>query len=518
MLSRYKKFATAVGIFLIPLLGTAQLDSIRFQADMWMGAANQPYMPHWLVANRFGIFDYDRHQVGLLRASATSYFRVSDKFTLEAALDGVARTSFNSSDNDLLVQQGYVKATYGIFEFTGGRIERTLGTHSEQISSGSLAISGNARPVPQLLLSVPEYADVPFTNGYLEFKGTYAHGWFGQDRYIKNAWLHEKSLYLKGGGKFKLNISAGIVHLVTWGGELPNGNKLPAGLDNYFNVVLAQSATNIDSSDQFQIGEAANAVGDNIGVYDFGVHLKLKEHMLMVYHQTPFEDWTGSRLLRNKDRLLGISLTTKQPNHWLEGVVYEFLSTTYQSGPNLPGGPNHSLGSKDKYGNDYGGRDNYYNNYLYKTGWVYQNQIIGTPLFYTNRRMRLYEPDFVEPDRSNFNFNVVNNRVIAHHFGMRGQFRQQWKYRVLATFTKNLGTYGGLNGGINHWGSIENPDAPYAFRPPPRQHYFLTEIERRLPSNLTLSLAVGVDSGQLYRSLGVLGGIRWSLVKTPHEK
>ncbi|MEQ9443845.1 MAG: capsule assembly Wzi family protein [Cyclobacteriaceae bacterium] len=502
---------------ILPFLGIAQVDSLTYYVDMWGGGANQPYMPHWLVANRYGVIDDDHSQVGLLKAGGTSFFRINKQITIEAGLEGIARTSFTRAGSDIFIQQGYVKAKYGIFELSGGRVERTLGTHAEHISSGSLAISGNARPIPQFTLSVPDYAKVPFTKGYLEFKGTFAHGWLGKERYIKNALLHEKSFYLKAGGRFKVNVSAGMVHLVTWGGELPNGNKLPMGIDNYLNVILAQSAVNIDSSDQFQIGEAANAVGDNIGVYDFGLHLKLKDHDLSVYHQTPFEDWTGSRLARNKDRLLGINLKSKRQNHWLESIVYEFVSTKYQSGPTLPGGPNDQPGAKDKYGNDFGGRDNYYNNYLYKTGWAYQGHIIGTPLFYTKSRMKLYDPSFVDPDEKGFNFNIVNNRVVAHHFGILGHYQNQWKYKVLATFTKNLGTYGGINGGINRWGSIENPEAPYAFRPPKRQYYFLTEVERKFLSNLTFHLSIGVDTGEIYQSVGMLGGIRWRMINLPAE-
>nr|WKN40025.1 capsule assembly Wzi family protein [Tunicatimonas sp. TK19036] len=506
----YRKFLIIISGIFLPMLGFAQLDSLTYQVDMWGGAANQPYMPHWLVANRFGVLDYDHNRAGLLKAGLTSHFRVNKHFTIEAGLEGIARTTFSNTDNNLFLQQGYVKAKYGIFELSGGRIERTLGNHAEHISSGSMAISGNARPIPQIMISVPEYAKVPFTNGYVEFKGTFTHGWFAQDRrYIRNALLHEKSFYLKAGGKSKINVSAGIIHLVTWGGKLPNGKKLPMGFDNYVNVILAQSAVNIDSTDSFQIGEAANAVGDNLGVYDFAVHIKLKEYDINIYHQTPFEDWTGSRLARNKDRLLGINLSSKRKDHWFESIVYEFIYTKYQSGPTLPGGPDDIPGAKDKYGNDFGGRDNYYNNYLYKTGWAYNDHIIGTPLFYTKSRMKLYDPTFIDPDEKGFNFNIVNNRVVAHHFGIIGHYQNKWKYKVMATFSRNLGTYGGINGGITHWGSIENPDAPYAFKPAKNQNYFLTSIERRLFPHLTLHIAAGIDTGEIYNSTGLLAGLRW---------
>ncbi len=509
MCSLYKVCLLVVSLSIVPILGIAQSDSLAFQVSTLVGASNQSYLPQWLVANRFGILDYNNDQVGLIRAKAFSHFQLGENLQLEAALDGVARTSFSGTDNTAFLQQAYAKISYRMFEFTVGQIERTLGTHAPGISSGSLSISGNARPIPQLLLAVPEYTAVPFTKGYLEFKGTFSHGWLGKDRYVKSPLLHEKSLFLKAGGKFKFNISAGLIHLATWGGQLPDGSQLPVGVDNYLNVIFAQSAVNIDSTNGFQIGEAANAVGDNFGVYDFGVHVKLKEYDLTAYHQTPFEDWTGSRLARNKDRLLGVTLSSKRKKHWLQSIVYEFLYTKYQSGPTLPGGPNDSPGDRDQYGNEFGGRDNYYNNYLYRTGWSHRGHIIGTPLFYTKSRMRLYEPTFVDPDEGRFNFSIVNNRVVAHHMGINGNYKDYWKYKFLATFSRNYGTYGGINGGINNWGSIENPNAPYAFRPPKNQQYFLLELERETLSKMTFFANVGLDTGEIYQSIGFLAGLRW---------
>ncbi|MEM6843528.1 MAG: capsule assembly Wzi family protein [Bacteroidota bacterium] len=509
MPSIYKGYLLAIILSLAPILGIAQSDSLAFQVSTLGGVSSQPYLPQWLVANRFGILDYDNDRVGLIRAGASSYFQLGKHLRLGAALDGIARTSFSGSGNTVFLQQGYVKLSYRMFEVTAGQVERTLGNQAPDISSGSLSISGNARPIPQLLIAVPEYTAVPFTKGYLEFKGTFAHGWFGEDRYVESPLLHEKSLYVKAGGKFKINLSAGLVHLVTWGGRLPDGSQLPVGIDNYINVIFAQSAVNIDSSNNFQIGEAANAVGDNFGVYDFGLHIKLKDINIDMYHQTPFEDWTGSRLARNRDRLLGINLTSKREKHWLQAVVYEFLHTKYQSGPTLPGGPNDAPGARDRYGNEFGGRDNYYNNYLYRTGWSHQDHIIGTPLFYTKSRMRLYDPTFVDPDEGGFNFNIVNNRVVAHHFGITGSYKGHWRYKLLATFSRNYGTYGGINGGINRWGSIEDPNVPYAFRPPKNQQYFLTEIERKTPSGFTFYINVGIDTGEIYQTSGILTGLRW---------
>ena len=482
-------------------------DTIHYHLHTQTAVASQDYLPHWITANRYGVLDDQEYAVGLLRGEATLKHSFTQRFSLEAGLELIAKAPFVADQSARFwIQQGFVRARYGAFELTGGRWYRTLGTPDRELSTGSLAISGNARPIPQLSLSVPTYTSVPFTQGWVQVKGTYSHGWLGEDRHVRNALLHEKSAYVKVGGPFPVNLAAGLVHVVLWGGEGPTGNKLPTDLKNYWQVIRGKGADVGDPNDPAVIGEVVNAVGDNMGVYDLGIDITTQPLTAHVYQQTLFEDASGNNPF-NGDRLLGLNVTTRRPDTWLSSIVYEFVHTKYQSGPSRPGGVNDGPGSKDRFGQPFGGRDNYYNNYLYRSGWTYQDRIIGTPLFYTQARTRLYLPDFVDPD-AGFNFNIVNNRIVAHHVGVKGQVKKL-SYRLLATFSTNYGTYGGINGGINRWGSVDDPDAPYAFRPPQHQHYFLLEVESHpFSDDWTLSTSVAVDAGEITDNVGVLIGLK----------
>ena len=504
-------------LLLLLVTGTLRAqDTLRYELGTQAASASQQYLPHWLTANRFGVLNDAEYAVGLLRGAATYQRPLTKRFRLKAGLNVIAKAPFAGELSPrLLLQQGYVRLHYGIFELSGGRQQRTLGTQADDLTTGSLSVSGNARPIPQILAAVPEYSAVPFTRGYVEFKGTFAHGWLGNDRFVKGAWLHQKSLFIRVGGSFWLNGSAGLVHNVVWGGTYPKVGQLPNGLSDYWQVIRGKGAKNVDVSIPVLLGEKS-ALGDNLGVYDFSLLFKAKNYHLLTYHQTPFEDWTGSRLWRNRDRLLGINLTVPKADKWIESVVYEYVYTKYQSGPTIPGAPDGP--PTDKFGNDFGGRDNYYNNAIYKTGWVYQDRTIGTPLFFTKSRTQRYIPGFVDPDEARFNFNVVNNRVVMHHVGIKGSVRAIG-YRLLSTFSTNYGTYGGINGGIGEWGSIENPDAPYAFRPPKRQTYFLLEVESHpFSKHWSLLTSVAVDAGQLTDNVGVLVGLRREGVWTRQQQ
>ena len=512
-------YATVVTLFAgtirsLPLLAQ---DTLHYHLGTQAAVASQDYLPHWLTANRFGVFNDQDHAVGLLRGGATLHHQFTKRLSVGAGIDAITKLS-STSDPSLTawLQQGYLAVKYGIVELKGGRWERTLGSQNDELSTGSLSLSGNARPLPQLLLSVPHYSAVPFTRGFAEFKGTYEHAWLGEERHVGGAFLHGKSFYLRLGGNYRVNVAGGLVHYAIWGGDNNRGGRLPSGFKDYLRIITAQPATEANSD--IIPGEVVNVLGSNLGVYDLSVLFKAKDHHFTLYQQTPFEDKSGNNPF-NRDRLLGLNVAASQPDTWLSSLTYEFISTTHQSGPSRPGGVDDGPGSRDRFGLRFGGRDNYYNNYLYRTGWVHQGRVIGTPLFYTKARTRLYFPDFVDPDERQFGFNVVNNRVVAHHLSAKGRIRKL-SYRLLATFSTNYGTYGGINGGINRWGSVDEPDAPYAFRPPKRQNYFLLEVvSHPFSTHWALTTSVAVDVGEITDNVGVLVGLKRSgMLTIGHKK
>lgn len=484
-------------------------DSVTVDISLNQTLSSQNYLPHYLAANRFGVLDFADDDVSWLNIRSEGRYSLLDKLELIGGLQAIGKAGIDEGKAyDAFLQQAYAGIRFHFLQFTAGRMERTLGTTAGELSSGSLALSQNARPMPMLLISVPEYTDVPFTKGYLQFKGTYAHGWFGEERFMTNALLHEKSFYLRGGGK-KAKIYAGLVHLVVWGGEHPTFGEAPASFDDYLRVISSSAGVNLNADGGNPIyGEQKNVLGDNLGIFDFGAESSLGFADLLLYYQIPYADWSGTRFWRNKDQLAGISLKNKTDFQYISGFAYEYLNTKFQSGPGFtdPQGndPN------DNFGYDYGGRDNYYNNYLYRSGWTYQDRILGTPLFFTKARMQYYVPGFEDPDINRFDFNIVNNRIIAHHFGIKGRISPQIEYGFLATFSKNYGTYGGLNGGIGRWESITNPDLEYAFKPPLRQNYFLLEVTTPLlQRKLELHTSIAVDRGELTNNFGIMAGLRW---------
>ena len=125
-----------------------------------------------------------------------------------------------------------------------------------------------------------------------------------------------------------------------------------------------------------------------------------------------------------RDMLIGGEVTLPK-NPYVSSVVVEYLTTTDQSGAvyhdetkSLP--------------DAMAGRDDYYNHALYG-GWQYYGQGIGNPLLSSP----LYNTTFGYSHQLRF----YNNRVKAWHIGLCGDPSEEWHWRLLASFTRNWGTY-----------------------------------------------------------------------------
>jgi hypothetical protein len=112
--------------------------------------------------------------------------------------------------------------------------------------------------------------------------------------------------------------------------------------------------------------------------------------------------------------LWGISL---KQNRWpyIQGVTYELLNTTDQSGP-----------WHDRDGLCYAGNDSYYRNSVFQNGWNYWYRSIGTP-FITS-----------PIQNTDGTIHTLNSRVRVHHLGVRGDI-YGFRYRLLASYARNYG-------------------------------------------------------------------------------
>jgi hypothetical protein len=512
---------------------TAQNDSIGYHTDLYFLTANQSFQPHWQVSNKYGIFDRNR-QTELVGLFGLAYqYKFGKRFKIETQGEFNVKSDISTS----YFQQLYLNVHYSSLQLKIGKEAYTIGQYSDDLGSGSLFVSNNARPIPRIGVGFYEYTPAPWIGRYIEFKGAMNFALLDDDRSVywgtDEPWYHEKFLYIST-SFLPVNIYGGLNHSVLFGGTRFNGIKTKK---DFIASFFAFGSNKVGG------GEATNAAGAHFGLYDAGLDWKIQKTLFKFYYQIPFADGSGMYFNKNGDKLLGL-LVDFPKKRWLNSIVYEYTNQTNQSGHGIPdividgeftdflkvedvdqymldhfdtltvGFTNHQLKSyveeKFNYGYRVGGRDNYYNHGLYPMGQSYHQYSIGPSLVLSKRDMKGINPEF----NGQYDLFFVSNRIKAHHLAFMGYVSNGLSYKTKVTYTNNFGSYAGANKGRGNWGSKEDPEYynSYYFKDGLKQAYTYFELNytpfKDKGANITSSIAY--DFGEMYHNFGVLFGFHYN--------
>lgn len=409
--------------FLIANDVVAQLSSsVEYGASVHAG----DYIPLWQVSNNQGIGSiynntYVRGTVG--------YKHRLGNWSFEEKVDLVASigTSFKS-EKGIFIQQAYVDVRYKWFGLFAGSREKGSTLLNDELSSGEMTWSGNSRPIPQVMIAIPEYL---YVLPRLAFKAEISYGWFTDTRYqedkvganywyTRNIKYHHKEGFVRVGipnGKWQLDI--GMIMDTQFGGyQMIDGEKinLGNGIKDYFRAFVpgaADSEKPWNDSDYIQ--------GNFVGSEQVRLTHNNEKFSISAYVSNYFEDLSGMGKQNGWDGLWGVELNFKHFKP-INSIVLEYLQTTDQSGP-LHGLHEEGEGPVQKTG----GADNYYNNSLYPS-WSHWGMANGNPL--------LRSPIYNE----NGNMAFIYSRVRAMHLGWSGDITDEWRYVGKFSFNRTWGT------------------------------------------------------------------------------
>jgi hypothetical protein len=400
-----------------------------YSIETFGSIAKNDYTPFWIVSNRYGVVPLEAGN-GYLRIGAFHHQVFKNQIRWGAGLDVVASAP---RQRYVYVQQIYTEIGYKCLNLFIGSKENYISLWDKELSSGDLVLSSNARPIPEINLSIPRFTAVPWTKGILQFKGNFAVGrsfdthylrdFNGdrQDEYIKKVLWHHKSVYIRvldPKNNFPVTAIVGLRHHAQWGGlsTNPDNGVQPHSLKDFVRILLGQSggkdATPTDRK---------NALGNHYGSYDIKFGYLNPQFDVHFYIQHFFDDASGIELYNFVDNLYGLQFHF--PSCPLANkLVIEYLYAKNQSGP-----VHNIFYDREQYSGYGGGNDDYYNNVEYTTGVSYFNRNLGTPL--------ITSPEY-NKDRK---FGFKNNRVIAWHIGLTGYLSKQVAYRLLTTNSENWG-------------------------------------------------------------------------------
>ena len=356
-------------------------EATTYKAEIFGSVASGDNTPFWMVSNRYGIVPLEANN-GYLNAGVFHNQTFGKGFRWGAGLDVVAAVPRH---RNFFIQQIYAELGYKCLLLSVGSKERYNSLWDRWLSSGDIVQSANARPIPEVNISIPEFTVVPLTKGWMQVKGDFAVGRsFDKDylanftnnkqTYVDNVLWHHKSLFVQikdTRNDFPLSGVIGVQHWAQWGGTSTNPKigKQPQSIKDLIRVICGS-----EGGGDATVSDQINVLGNHYGSYDFKLAFTQPNWQVSAYYQHFFEDKSGMIFVNNTDGLWGGQLDLpKFP--WLRKVVVEYLVTRDQSGQF------HFIDfDHDLHPGVGGGGDDYYNNGEYTTGASYFNRAIGSPL------------------------------------------------------------------------------------------------------------------------------------------
>ena len=455
-----KKYSWIIFVFLIDISSSILYAQTVTKVSLSHNF-NKP-LPFWHEANQLGLYNNDSHKF------STSFVGKKSLFNF-----GLSTYIIKNKNIKIIIPIGFVSKSLNNYELKVGRWVDKL-TNESRLSSGSLILSKNSIPITKISFRTKKYNKIKILNFKLLINGGLSHGWLSKGKYVKGPLLHEKFIYFKKELKNNKTLSIGLVHEVMWGGETKIHGQQPQTLHDYIRVFTFSSGSK-SSLPQ----EQKNTLGNHLGVWDITFTRIRKNLELKLYYQHPFEDGSGAyqyffdelKELRfptkSFDGLLGIEIINNKSKIF-NILLYEYINTMNQSGS--------AAASDSTYG-----WDNYYNHYIYQSGWVNQNRVIGTPLFTLGSNFGHY---------SNLNY-ITNNRIKAHHVGFLGNISKKIEYKLLMTYSINYGIYYDQN-------RFYKENKIYKFNSGLKQFSSLFELNfKNIWENIDIQISYANDKGKL---------------------
>lgn len=440
----------------------AQDSTLTYSATLTL-AGSTANTPFWLTANRNGTIPMDgTYASGTWAVSKT--YNPSDPRIFQWSAGAEAITNYGLKGADLFFTDLYAAAKIGPVEFLAGQKKQIVGLVDSTFSSGSLAISGNSRPLPRFQISIPSFIPLSFTNDFLAIKASYSDGVlgashinFGSTGRIPQTYFHHKQLYFRfGQSTGRLRIFAGMNHQAIWGGEDRIWPDYQHRIStSYWNAI---SGKTLDYK----------KISNHFGTSDIGAEWKTDIWSFFLYRQNIHENGSLFKVINFEDGLTGLKINRVQPYpagdsyFSFKSATVEYVATSNQMNAFQPS----TLILNETA--------NYYNHYIYGNGWSYKGRGLGTPLIPEAGSTKSDEPTSAQQFSD-------NNRIRSIH-GTATFMWLNWYIVAKGVYSHNLGTY----------------LRPYT--PARNQTSLMLSIEKKttLLKNSTVAVSVGSDFGQLY--------------------
>jgi hypothetical protein len=402
---------TRISLFLLCFVIVFSLQSqtkdVNYTIHSSTGLSSDTTLPFWLVANQHGAVPNSDY--GLLNTAIFKDYNTPETlfdFSYKASVTG-----FIAEENKFLLNELYLGVRFKNIILDLGAKNDAILWNNLSSSNGSIIKSINARAMPGITIKTNNFITLPFATAWLEVKANFAHYFMDDTRFVDNTNLHHKSLYFKTTLSPTIDIIAGLDHYAQWGGISQQYGAQPTSFKDYIRIIFgAEGGDNALETDQ------NNALGNHLGAYLLQFNYNKENIGLNFYYSHPFEDTSGREMSNWQDGLYGLFVDLKKNKSLVNSVLLEFTYTKNMSNiPRTDVGP-----------------DNYFNNGIYKSGWTYHGNTIGSPYF---------TPKPIDDNGITSGVIVGDNRFAAINIGANG-FLKSLPYKAMLSHTTYYGWFG----------------------------------------------------------------------------
>ena len=473
-------------IILFSALAQAQEFNLDWNAGARLAGTTGEYMPFWARTGEDGILPV--RSSGLMTAGAELSYKGAKGLEIETGANLVGALAMKSPLEDKvaygMVDRLYLSGSWKMLHLDIGKKPRQKELGDLSITGGNLVLTGNARNLP----GINAWSDWIYFEKWHVFgiKGNFAHYQLNDKRYIQDAMIHNKAVAVKFGWQDIVELEAGLDHWAQWGGVSPTLGQRPISFRDYIRIMFAQNG-----GEDATVSDQQNALGNHLGREYLRLNYNGSLFRLSLQYDMPYDD--GKNIIQTQtfpDGVWSLKFSNNRRDAVVTDVIYEYIHTTWQSGDTHDRAATQEEMTKEYnryvYRQDpdhhyygrivLGGRDNYFGNSEYRSGWTYFGRTLGLPLILPSA-----------PNAEGMTIGIVNNRIRGHHFAIKGNICKV-PYMFKSTYTSNWGTYGTSAGSF--------------FGAHPKQLSLALEVELgKQVTNLPVTFAVGAygDFGELYQ-------------------
>lgn len=380
-----------LGFFLLITLHTPAQFKFTGEANLQGNYSTGEELPFWMYHNMRGRISPNTNVAGWVTGKLDYELGYYSSLEFGAGLlyqDGIK--------DKIFLDEIYAMYSGEWLEVIAGRRQQEELYNGLSSTNQNILWSLNTRPIPGLQIRTRKTVFL-FDRHILGFEGSWNEYFLEADRHVSAAKLHHKKFLLVLQPNEKWTFKGGGQHFVQWGGSSETRGDQSEKFEDYIKNITGQTAVSGGS-------------GRHIGGLEAHLKRSFREFSLEFFYNYLFESASGIFLRNIPDGRYGIYYENKDRDRIINSLIYEFTYTRNQ-------------------GTFFGaGAEDYFNNGVYRSGWTYENRILGSPFFSV----------------SYLGEGITNNNFIAHHIGIGGQFSDYFNvfpYRLLLSYVSNKGTH-----------------------------------------------------------------------------